>query len=469
MGLRFRRRRAPRRHGNPGATGFVGAGGPGGDDAAIVAPGARRGRRCARGGAAGLAGAFVRRSGWRGGARMNARAPSRPVRPAGVSGVGTAAVALLLALLTAWLAVGGALAQDDRAPVLIDGREVFRVGPLDEIDAGERARLIQRRIDLLLASPDQIGPARVEPPDPAGERAVTVAGVPVVVVTEEDAADNVATVDALAAEWATALDRELGRAAERRQTTLARFIAEIRAAFAAAFVRLYGTMSSLVPRFLAAVLVLALFALAVKVARAVLGFVFARAGINPTVKNLIRSLVAVSIWTAGALAATAAFGFDPQTVVTGLGLTGLALGFGLRDIVSNYVSGVLILVLRPFALGDWIAIGDTEGTVEEIDLRATKIRAFDGALVLIPNGDVFTSRIVKNTEPVRRSSVQVPLAPGADLDRAVTVARRSDVLATEDAARRAAVDALRAAGIEPPTPGVRVVAAAPPGPGGAAP
>lgn len=398
-------------------------------------------------------------------------------------------------------------AQDDRAPVLIDGREVFRVGPIDDVDASERARLIQRRIDLLLASPDEVAPSRVERPGPAGERQVSVAGVPIVTVGAADAADNVTTIDALAAAWAADLDRELARAADRRQTTVARFIAEIRAAFAAAFVRLYGTTASFVPRLLAAVMVLALFGVAARIVRWLLGVGFSRAAIDPTVENLVRSLAGFSVWGFGALAAMAALGFDPQTVVTGLGLTSLALGFGLRDVVSNYVSGVLILVLRPFELDDWIAIGDTEGTVEQIDLRATKIRTFDGALVLIPNGDVFTSRIVKNTEPVRRTSIPVALSPDADLDRAVAVAVRAaaavpgvlaepaptarasdlrpdaavidirywtntdhtDAAVAEDAARRAVVDALRSAGVALPVHGVRVVVPEqPPGPAGGA-
>ncbi len=432
--------------------------------------------------------------------RRRARSAPAP-RAAGWTGRGRAGTiaAAVLALFALWLAVGGALAQDDRAPVLIDGREVFRVGPAGEVAASERARLIQRRIDLLLASPEEIGPARVEPPGPDGERQVSVAGVPIVTVTEDDADDNVTTVNELAASWAADLDRELGAAADRRQTTLARFITEIRAAFAAAFVRLYGTMVGLVPRLLAAGLVLGLFWLVSRLAGWVLRFSFGRTDFNPTFENLVRSVVAVSIWATGALAAAAAFGFDPQTVVTGLGLTSLALGFGLRDVVSNYVSGVLILVLRPFALGDWVAIGETEGTVEQIDLRATKIRTFDGAVVLIPNGDVFVSRIVKNTDPVRRTDVRIMVAPDADLDRAVSVvlqavgavpgvlgdplpsvrvaelrpdaavlearywtdSRATDVLATADAARRAGVDALRAAGVELPAPGVRSAAPAP--------
>ena len=114
--------------------------------------------------------------------------------------------------------------------------------------------------------------------------------------------------------------------------------------------------------------------------------------------------------------ATSALGFDPQALATALGLTGVALGFALKDILSNFVSGILILMMRPFEIGDQIVVGETEGSVERIHLRATQIRTYDGRAVLVPNGEVFTSRVTNNTEsPVRRGAVLVHLGYDADL------------------------------------------------------
>ena len=91
-------------------------------------------------------------------------------------------------------------------------------------------------------------------------------------------------------------------------------------------------------------------------------------------------------------------------MATTLGVGALGVGFALKDILSNLVSGVLILAMRSFQLGDQIAIGDTEGTVENIELRATQIRTYDGRLVRIPNADLFTSHITNNTaSPFRRA------------------------------------------------------------------
>lgn len=232
-------------------------------------------------------------------------------------------------------------------------------------------------------------------------------------------------------------------------------------------------------------------------ARQLMRAIFWRVVDDLTVENMIKQLTYYAIWALGLLVAVDALGFAPETVVTGLGLTGLALGFTLRDIISNFVSGLLILALRPFEIGNQIVVGETEGNVERIELRATQIRTYDGRVVLVPNGEVFTSRVVNNTaNPVRRSRVTLYLGYDADLDHALEVvrgaaqgaagmleqppasavietlgpddvviqvgfwsdARRSDVVATMSAVQRACVAALKAAGIGLPERDLRLLA-----------
>lgn len=440
------------------------------------------------------AAALQARSGWIRGVGEDGRAVAAWLR-------GLAAVALALLVLLG--AVSGVVAQDDRAAVLVDGHEIFKVGPAGDQDAAARARQVERRIELLLGSPDQIRPARVEPAGQDGAVAVTVAGVPVVVVTADDAADNLTTPDRLAATWAAALDAELAAASARRSSGLQRFVTEVRSAFSAAFLRLGSAMVALIPRTLAALLVLLLFGLGAKLVRGLLRIVFERAAIEPTIENLIRQVAFFGIWGFGVVAAISALGFDPQTVVTGLGLTGLALGFALKDILSNYVSGVLILAMRPFKLGDEITVGATSGEVEQIDLRATQIRTSEGDVVLVPNAEVLTSRIVRSDAPVYPSAVPVIVGYETDLTVAArmmalaaagvdgvlpepvpvarvrdlradgvvievrywTVAEQAVIGATADRVRRAVVEALRAAGVSLPNPAVRVMVPSDPVPG----
>ena len=93
------------------------------------------------------------------------------------------------------------------------------------------------------------------------------------------------------------------------------------------------------------------------------------------------------------IAVTAAFpSFTPADLVGALGIGGVAIGFAFKDIFQNYLAGLLILVTRPFVVGDQIRFKDYEGTVEDIQTRATFIKTYDGRRVIIPNGDLNTNR-----------------------------------------------------------------------------
>lgn len=80
-----------------------------------------------------------------------------------------------------------------------------------------------------------------------------------------------------------------------------------------------------------------------------------------------------------------------------LGIGGVAIGFAFRDVLQNFLAGVLILLTEPFQLEDQIAFKGFEGTVEDIQTRATTIRTYDGRRVVIPNAELFTNSVVVNT------------------------------------------------------------------------
>ena len=102
--------------------------------------------------------------------------------------------------------------------------------------------------------------------------------------------------------------------------------------------------------------------------------------------------VKVSLVLLGAMTALGTTGINVSALVAGLGLTGFALGFALKDILSNLLSGALILVYRPFHRGDRIAVAGCEGDVQEIDLRYTVVKG-DNKIYLIPNSTLFTNTI----------------------------------------------------------------------------
>lgn len=358
-----------------------------------------------------------------------------------IRSIGRRGIAALATMLAALLAVS-ATAQTDTATVRIDGRAVFQLGPgVEDGDATARARRVEERLSPLLGNPDAVAPAR--PRRTATGWSVTVSGIPVVSVTPRDAEDAFSTEAALARQWSSALDVALRRARDRRLGWGGRFIAETRGSGEAAVGRLVESVGRIIPRVLAAGIVIAVFWLMARGVRAVLRSIFKRTVDDITVESLVMQLTFYAIITLGFFVAVDALGFDPTTVAAGLGLSGIVLGFALKDILSNFVSGLLLLTLRPFRIGDQIVVGDLEGSVEKIELRATRLRAYDGRVMLVPNAEVFTSRIVNNTaDPLRRGAVTLWLGYDVDTERALEV-----ILAATT----------RASGVlDVPLPGVRI-------------
>lgn len=397
---------------------------------------------------------------------------------------------VLLMLVCQALISPSSIAQESVATVRLDGRTLFRIGADAELEARPRARQVEKQLAAVLETPQGITRARIEEAGEDGEnRQISVAGRPLVEVTPMDAEANGETIETLARQWAALIDSALETAVERRDSERGRFVTSVQASVETAFARLLESAIQTIPRILAAVLVLLLFwGLAVGV-RALMRLIFSRLGDDRTVENLVRQVSYYTVWLLGLIVAASAFGLEPGTLATGLGLTSLALGFALKDILSNFVSGLLILTLRPFELGDQIIIGETEGSVERIELRATQIRTYDGRRVLVPNAETFTSRVTNNTAaPIRRGKVVCTLGYGIDIDATSQVmcqaaqdtpgvlatppasvqlselgtaelvfdvefwcdSRRSDFVMTASQVRKALVVALRAAGVALP-------------------
>lgn len=115
--------------------------------------------------------------------------------------------------------------------------------------------------------------------------------------------------------------------------------------------------------------------------------------------------------------ALATMGVDVGGLVAGLGLTGLALGLALKDTLENAITGVLLLIQRPFNIGDVVDVAGHVGTIADIAIRTTHIKRFDGIDVIIPNSKVFNGVVVNWTRyPVRRMSFTVSVAFDDDLD-----------------------------------------------------
>ena len=112
-------------------------------------------------------------------------------------------------------------------------------------------------------------------------------------------------------------------------------------------------------------------------------------------------------------------GVSPGDLFAGLGIGSVALGFAFKDVLQNLFAGFLILLYRPFHIGDQIKINDFEGTVEEINVRATKIKTYDGERVVIPNNDLYMDAVLVRTAfPHRRTKIVVGIGYDDDLEKA---------------------------------------------------
>jgi small-conductance mechanosensitive channel len=406
---------------------------------------------------------------------------------------------LLLALVLAASllgSAGSARGQEASAGVRLDGREVLRLTGGTPAQATNRARRVEARLAAVTNSSAPPGSARIVEID-GGEPRIEVAGEPVVTVTIADATEEATSQAALARRWALSINEALVNARGARQSPGGRYWAEARGSTEAALERLAASTVSIVPRAAAALLVVLLFWMIASALRIVLRRAMPLVIRDPTRQSLVRQMTYFGLVALGLVVAADVLGFSPGSVVAGLGLTGLVLGFALKDILSNFVSGLLILALRPFHIGDQIAIGeDTEGTVERIELRATQIRTYDGRVTLVPNAEVFTSRITNNTaDPVRRGNVRFRLGYEVDLQaltsllpagittvegvletppprlrvRALdasdieldlaywTDSRRTDFQDTASLVRRTVIDLCREAGIGLPNPDIRLI------------
>ena len=147
--------------------------------------------------------------------------------------------------------------------------------------------------------------------------------------------------------------------------------------------------------------------------------------------NLGRVLGRVAQWTLifiGLIVAVAVIApsITPGKLLTSLGIGGVAIGFAFKDILQNFMAGILILLREPFRLGDQIVSGDFEGTVESIETRATTIKTYDGRKVVIPNSQIYTSPIVVNTAfDAQRNQYDVGIGYGDNLRTASDVIMRA--------------------------------------------
>lgn len=177
----------------------------------------------------------------------------------------------------------------------------------------------------------------------------------------------------------------------------------------------------LVPNLVSAAVILLAFYLVARAVSYGVSRTLARHG-RPALANVGAALLRWSIMImAFLLAATIVLpSLRPGDLLSGLGIGSVAIGFAFKDILQNLLSGVLILLRQPFRVGDQIVVNGFEGTVEDIETRATFIKTYDGRRVIIPNAQIYTGTLTVNTAfELRRSEYDIGIGCNDDWDKAM--------------------------------------------------
>jgi small conductance mechanosensitive channel len=141
--------------------------------------------------------------------------------------------------------------------------------------------------------------------------------------------------------------------------------------------------------------------------------------VDPTLTPILASIARYAGLILTFVVALGQFGIQTTSIIAVLGAAGLAIGLALQGTLSNVAAGIMLLLLRPFGVGDWIEANGISGTVQEIGLFSTQIDTFENVYISVPNSSIWSSIIINHSRhKVRRMDIDIGIAYEANLDDA---------------------------------------------------
>ena len=180
------------------------------------------------------------------------------------------------------------------------------------------------------------------------------------------------------------------------------------------------------PQLVVAVVVVLITAGLSKLAQKLARRAFGRTKLRQSLKELFTLLISIFVWMMGIMiAAVIVFpGLTPASILAGLGIGSVAIGFAFKDVFENFLAGIIILFRREMRIGDHISCEGIEGQVDHIAIRESHIRQTDGQLVIVPNSILFKNPVtVATDQDTRRVTVICGVAYDVDVDAARDVIR----------------------------------------------
>jgi small-conductance mechanosensitive channel len=162
-------------------------------------------------------------------------------------------------------------------------------------------------------------------------------------------------------------------------------------------------------------------------------------------REAVVTITGYIMFVVAALIALSVSGFDFGNIAIIAGALSVGIGFGLQNIVNNFVSGLILLFERPIRRGDWVQVGTTEGYVQEIRIRSTRIQTFDRSDVIVPNSELISNQVTNfMLGDVRgRAVVRVGVAYGSDVEKVryvlIQVAEENDLVVKDGTSPQPAV------------------------------
>ena len=139
--------------------------------------------------------------------------------------------------------------------------------------------------------------------------------------------------------------------------------------------------------------------------------------VDKTLAPILASIIRYAGFILTLVVALGQFGVQTTSIIAVLGAAGLAIGLALQGTLSNVASGIMLLLLRPFSVGDWIETNSISGTVQEIGLFATQIDTFDNIYITVPNSSIWSATIINNSRHhIRRMDLDIGIGYNSDLN-----------------------------------------------------